>query len=105
MASFGDVVLYRLSEDDAHLINRRREDFETYLHSGGSATGHVGHVGNGARENDLFPAIVVRVWPDSVNLQVFLDGNDLYWATSASFGDQPGQWTNKPTSEPTPAEK
>ncbi|MGP3965694.1 hypothetical protein ACTWPT_58105 [Nonomuraea sp. 3N208] len=31
-----------------------------------------------------------------INLQVFLDGNDTYWVTSRSEGDQSDTWTWPP---------
>lgn len=59
----------------------------------------------GARVNkveagQVYPAMIVRTWGedegDSCNLQVFLDGNVSYWATSRVEGDQPGQWAVPP---------
>ncbi|MFJ4739027.1 hypothetical protein [Streptomyces sp. NPDC088775] len=92
--SLGRIVHYRLTQQDASDINRRRTDFE---HSANSAehTGFVGHHGNPAVEGQLCAAVIVRIFnPDSpaVNLQVFLDGNDTLWATSRAEGDAPGQW-------------
>jgi hypothetical protein len=43
-----------------------------------------------------FPMMIVRTWSDtSENLvqgQVLLDGNDTYWATSRTCGEQAGMW-------------
>ncbi|MDX3555175.1 hypothetical protein [Streptomyces europaeiscabiei] len=92
--SIGRIVHYTLSEWDAGQINRRRKDF----HENGRAqagSGFVGHIGNWAAEGDVFPAVVVKVFNESTvtaNLQVLLDGNDTYWATSAAEGDRPGTW-------------
>lgn len=39
--------------------------------------------------------MIVRVWDEpqvTVNLQVFLDGNDTLWATSRQEGAEIGQW-------------
>lgn len=104
-ATPGRIVHYVLSEADAQQINRRRADFEAFRrnhvgeHESGTfgASGHVAHVGNQASEGDLYPAIVVRTFGGpSVNLQVFLDGNDTYWATSRSETDadkrESGKW-------------
>ena len=93
----GDVVLYALTEADASAINRRRRDF----HESGSGDGHtgfVGHVGNWVQEGYVFPAVVVQVHAESTvtcNLQVLLDGNDSFWATSRPEGTTAGQWTRK----------
>lgn len=38
------------------------------------------------------PAVIVAVWPTSVNLSVILDGQGTLWATSRHQGDEPGQW-------------
>lgn len=101
--SLGADVLYTLSEDDATQINRRRSDFHAFgqshahPHEPGQpgATGHVGHVGNFTRKGDVCPAKVVRTFDETVttaNLQVYLDGNDTYWATSRRDGEGPGTW-------------
>lgn len=92
--SIGRIVHYRLSADDAADINRRRSDFQR---GPGYAdrTGYTGHVGNEALEGALAPAVIVRAFDDTdtVNLQVLLDGNDTFWATSRREGNDVGQWT------------
>ena len=101
--SVGRIVQYVLGAQDAAAINVRRADFRAFCgshahpHEPGQpgATGHIGHVGNTAREGDVCAAIVVRVFDPSTstaNLQVHLDGNDTYWATSRTEGDGPGHW-------------
>jgi hypothetical protein len=46
-----------------------------------------------------YPAMVVRVFGGpNVNLQVWLDGNDTYWATSRGEGDGDGCWSWPPRS-------
>lgn len=105
--SVGQMVLYTLNEHDAEAINTRRRDFQafqrshTHPHDAGQpgASGHQAHVGNDARSGDEYPALIVREFtPGSsvVNLQVFLDGNDSYWATSRGEGEQrgPGRWVH-----------
>jgi len=103
--TIGRIVHYTLGQQDADVINQRRSDFNAHARanipepgvvvSPGAAgrTGHVGHVGNSASAGDVFPATIVRVWGDkpesAVNLQVHLDGNDTFWATSASVGEGP----------------
>jgi len=92
--SIGRIVHYRITEPEAEAINRRRRDFHE-SRSATDRTGFIGHVGNWAAEGDLFPAMVVRVWDEAqvtVNLQVFLDGNDTLWATSRAEGTEAGTW-------------
>jgi len=89
--SIGRIVHYRLNADDADQINRRRIGRRPTANDVAWPQGAVAHVGNMVHENDVFPMIITRVWDtDHINGQVFLDGNDLYWATSRKFGDQPG---------------
>lgn len=110
----GRIVHYKLSEGDAEQINRRRLDAGAFRRSlAGHAieagehgrTGHVEHVGNSASEGDVYPAVIVRTWAETgttVNLQVLLDGNDHYWATSRQEGEQPGYWSWPPRVEHKP---
>ncbi|QFQ97466.1 hypothetical protein F9278_15985 [Streptomyces phaeolivaceus] len=102
--SIGRIVHYTLSGQDAEAINRRRRDSQAFRSnfSGPSgpgdagADGHVAHVGNHAQEGDVYPAMIVRIFgetPESaVNLQVSLDGNDVFWATSRTLGEGPSYW-------------
>jgi hypothetical protein len=96
--TIGRIVHYRLSADDATAINRRRTD-------GGSIAarmkevppawpaGSQAHIGNDAKEGQVFPMLITKVWGDtpeaSVNGQAFLDGNDVLWVTSANAGEGP----------------
>lgn len=81
--TIGRIVLYTLGAIDAQLITNGRRPV-----SGLAVT----DVGNKVQAGDVFPAMVVRVFPgaDVVNLQVLLDGNDTYWATSVGEG-QPSE--------------
>ena len=100
----GRIVHYTLSEADAAAINVRRADFRAFgqshahPHEPGQpgATGHIGHVGNHASEGDICAATVVRTFGtgSAANLQVHLDGNDTYWATSRceAIESTPGSW-------------
>lgn len=99
--SIGRIVHYTLTEADAEAINRRRADYDAHRrshphpHEPGQhpATGHIGHVGNHAAEGDVCAATIVRTFDGhAANLQVHLDGNDAYWATSRTEGDGPGFW-------------
>lgn len=114
--SIGRIVLFKLNQIDAEAINKRREDFVARTRhlrdaldegegmsklvevaaSGGVDTGFQAHVGNRAEAGQVYPALVVRRWGDTpesaIQLQVFLDGNDTYWATSVAEGDGEHQW-------------
>ncbi len=104
--TIGRIVHYMLSEQDAASINVQRKDYRAFEaghkhpHEPGQpgATGHQAHYGNDVEAGQTYPALVVRVWGDGTygNLQVFLDGNDTYWATSRAEADamtQLGRWT------------
>jgi hypothetical protein len=98
------TVGYVVSTDDAEKINRRRTTGESIAERMGGAnptwpSGAQAHIGNTVRENHVYPAIVVKVMNDAleiVNLQVLLDGSDTYWATSVSpdqtKSPKPGTW-------------
>jgi hypothetical protein len=99
-ARTGDRVLYTLSEADANAINKRRDDASA-AYDVRSELGYVVHIGNSAAAGKAYPADVVEDWGGagpSVNLQVVLDGNDTYWATSRVEGDEgePGTWRHVP---------
>lgn len=52
---------------------------------------------NSVTAGDVYPAVVVRTFGGSTcNLQVLLDGEGSYWATSRAEGDQPGNWAWPP---------
>jgi hypothetical protein len=96
VATPGRIVMYTLSDHDAEQINRRRSD-AARERAGQAQSGYVVHVGNEARAGDMLPAFVVRTFGGpSVNLQVLLDGNDTYWATSRGETDadarEQGKW-------------
>lgn len=94
--SLGRVVLYKITRADAQSINARREDAEMNR-PGDKRSGVMVHVGNRAHHGDVYAADVVRVWNESsVNLQVKLDGNDLFWVTSVAQGEDEGEWTWPP---------
>ena len=92
MITVGRVVLYHISHSDADEINRHRNS--NTAHTDMWPSGAQAHVGNTVYNGDTFPMIVCRVWGDSglINGQVFLDGNDTYWATSRHEGTNPGDW-------------
>src|SRR6185437_14898718 len=85
------IVQYVISAEDARVINARRDHYKAFCRSlteqpepgQPGMNGHIAHVGNAVREGDMCAALVVRVFdPSTANLQVHLDGNDTYWATS-----------------------
>lgn len=94
--TIGRIVILKLSDQQAVEINRRRTTGGAILDRiklGQWPLGAQAHIGNEVHAGDEFPMVVVRVWSEScVNGQVLLDGNDTYWATSVSQGDQNGMW-------------
>ena len=108
VVSVGRIVHYRLSEDDARAISRRRTtsaSIRERMQADPPAwpEGAQAHMGNFAAEGDVVPLVVVRVWPNEygegvpgVNGQALLDGNDQLWVTSAKEGDDAGQWSWPP---------
>jgi hypothetical protein len=101
--SVGRIVHLRLSEECAKQINKRRADAQV---SGGADrnNGAIVHTGNPVAEGDVYPLLITRVWAEPgaatestcINGQVFLDGNDTLWASSAQQGDGPGLWFEPP---------
>ncbi len=99
-AALGRIVHYVLSEQDALKINGRRTDgasIQDRILEDKWPCGAQAHIGNKAWAGDILPAIVVKVLPsEQVNLQVFLDGNDVYWATTRAQAApgrmEPGRW-------------
>lgn len=99
----GRIVHYTLTADNADAVNRRRQ----YAHDHQNlslgpdairgATGEQTHTGNKANEGDVLPMLIVRVWDSGlVNGQVYLDGSDTLWVTSAAEGEGSGQWAWPP---------
>lgn len=84
--SLGRVVHYTLSDTDVAAINDQFPE---------STTGQWRR--NSVHAGDVCKADVVYVFApasNAANLQVALDGNVTYWATSRVEGDpgQPGTW-------------
>lgn len=105
--SIGRIVHYVLTPEDANEINRRRttgSSIAERIQSTDWPVGAQAHIGNAVQAGDVFPMMIVRVWPSrvgSVNGQVFLDGCDVYWATSreqvaAESTDKQGLWFEPP---------
>ena len=80
--TIGRIVHYTLTEQDAaQIANDRASAVDRTLRH------------NPVSPGQTYPAVVVRTFGGpAVNLQVFLDGTDTYWATSRVEGDGPGQW-------------
>ncbi|WP_454262137.1 hypothetical protein [Pseudoxanthomonas mexicana] len=100
-ATIGRIVQYTLSQADADAINRRRttgDSIADRIKRSLWPLGAQAHIGEKVWAGDFRPAIVVREWaperPEMVNLQVFLDGTDVYWATSRLQSEEPqlGCW-------------
>ena len=93
--AIGRIVHYRLRDNDATAINRRRTDARAKMDwHRENKTGSQVHVGNDVSAGEVYPMIITKVWGSeahsAVNGQVLLDGNDLYWATSVCVGEGPG---------------
>lgn len=88
----GRIVHYRLSEEAAQLINGRRV-VGTPILPGGTQY----HFGNPAEAGQTFPMLIVNASViGMVNGQVFLDGNDVYWAKEVSEGVGVGEFSWPP---------
>jgi len=97
--ALGSTVFYTLTKEVAKSQNRRRVDAAS-RHQYNSSTGVQSYQGSILVEGDIYPMIVTRVWKDdSVNGQVFLDGNDVIWVTSVKEGDEPGSFSLSDESE------
>jgi hypothetical protein len=84
LPTVSSIVHYVLTQEDADSINKRRNDARALPRSLREDGVQI-HFGNPVAEEDFFPMIVVKVWPDGlINGQVFLDGNDTLWVTSVS---------------------
>ena len=90
------IVNYKLTAENAASINRRRTNslsIAERIKEKIWPTGAQAHIGNEAQEGQIFPMVITGIWSDTcVNGQVFLDGNDQLWVTSALQGDEPGSW-------------
>lgn len=107
--TIGRIVHYMLNQTDADEINKLRASQFCIKLEGAPYTGHIADKinllsargGNTAAVGQIYPAMIVRVWAENptpetcCNLQVFLDGNDSYWATSrvASLEPREGAFT------------
>lgn len=91
-AKLGDVVLYKLSTYDVDIIQRLRDTRGVHQYQA-----------NDVHAGQTYPARVVRTFhtgddsadTGTVNLQVTLDGDDSYWATSRQPGDTDGSYTTE----------
>lgn len=105
--SIGRIVHYTLTESDAQQIMRRRTTGPAIAERIPSKEWPVGaqaHIGNSVSAGDVFPMIIIRVWPGdvgNVNGQVLLDGTDALWVTTvgqvaADSTDKQGLWFEAP---------
>ena len=99
--SIGRIVSYTLGAQNAVEINRRRADSRASNIAGDKSGAQV-HVGNDAASGQVYPMMITRVWDSAptdesvVQGQVFLDGNDVLWVTSAKQGDDDYHWHETP---------
>jgi hypothetical protein len=102
----GRIVHFKVSKGVAEQVNRRRTNGNAIAERLQAKTwpeGAQAHIGNETREGDVLPMLICRVWPDEygegvdgVNGQVFLDGTDTFWVTSAKEGTEAGEWSWPP---------
>lgn len=93
MTAIGDFLTYTLTAEDADKANRRRvpgepeQVYDSYAREYVSqGKGRIIHHGSVVTEGEEFTAMVVRVNDDNtVNLHVFLDGNDALWIENYSI--------------------
>lgn len=90
----GRVVYFKLSQQDADAINKRREDVSRNLETiRESSVGYQAHIGNPVQAGEICVMIITAIWSDDcINGKVLLDGNDDYWATSVNRGEGEHQW-------------
>lgn len=95
-STVGRIVHYQLSDHDAFVINKRREDAMAHMgEHRDNSNGVVVHVGNPAVAGEIYPMIVTRVSRNHdgiINGQVLLDGSDTLWVTSAPEGEGNDHW-------------
>jgi hypothetical protein len=90
----GRIVYFKFDAQSATEVMRRRTNagsIKNRLEQGTWPAGAQAHIGNEVKAGDVAPAMVTGVWGTGgcVNLKVFLDGCDEYWATSVNH-DQSG---------------
>lgn len=96
----GQIVQYVFGDANAYEVMRRRTTGPSIYDrmNADPPTWPVGaqaHIGNNVTMGTVCPAMVVRMFGDSiVNLKVMLDGSDTYWATSVAYDGAglPGTW-------------
>jgi hypothetical protein len=101
----GRIVHYRLTEEDAEHVNRRRTTSVSvqermplvvdYVHGHAIHAwpqGAQAHIGLPAFDGQELPMLITRVRVESINGQVFLEGNDVLWVVDIREGIQNGQW-------------
>ena len=99
MPTIGQIVQYRLTAQDAE-AGRKHPDESRVVHQ---HTGTVVHTGNPAGSGDVYPMIITKVSATDANEdsavsgQVFLDGDDTLWVTSALQGSGIGEWVDPRT--------
>lgn len=89
----GRLVHYQLTESDVTEIYNLRQDA-------------IGCRANPHEVGQVLPALVVKEWsPNSLDLQVFVDGNFTLWRTSiarSEIGQEFGRWAPPQREMPDP---
>lgn len=93
----GEILLYTITAEDAHAINRRRA-MTTSIRARMERNppewpeGAQAHVGTTVIQGETLPLIVTAVHRHDVGGQVLLNGNDQFWVRDIPPGLNEGQW-------------
>lgn len=106
LPTVGRIVHYKLSRVAVEQIIRRRTTSSSIADRIKDAKWPLGvqaHIGNAVTVGEIYPLVIVRVWPDEfgpgvhgINGQVLLDGCDQFWVTSVREGNDVGEWSWPP---------
>lgn len=96
----GASIAQRMAVEVLQRVDPLDVRFDHPIEVHGWPAGAQAHIGNPVRAGDVCPAMVVATAPDShqVNLQVFLDGCDVYWARGVAYEE----WSGDAEALPTP---
>jgi hypothetical protein len=92
----GKILIYKLTSEDAAVINRRRTtsvDIRERIGHGQWPAGAQAHIGSPVVSGQEYPMIVTSTSTGIlVDGQVFLSGSDTYWVENRNRGSHNGQW-------------
>lgn len=100
--TIGRIVHYMLNDADVEQINRRRTSSTSIrerIQHDKWPLGAQAHIGEDVQSGQVFPMIITAIEKNidnGVHGQVFLQGNDTYWAKMVEEGTAPGTWSWPP---------